>query len=48
MDKEKFPQDMGVWRCVECNDKIYENPVYIDGQMYCSECVNEMEEDVIS
>ena len=33
-----FATDMGVWRCHTCNSKIYKDPVFIDGHMYCKDC----------
>jgi len=32
-----FPQDMGIWRCIECNRKVKE-PFYVGEDMMCELC----------
>ena len=47
---EDFAEDMGVWKCCECGDKIYtsKDGVLINGKRYCNECAEEiMEEEYV-
>ena len=39
-----FPQDMGIWRCADCNDKV-EEPYYIGEDMVCKECFDLIKKD---
>jgi len=35
-----FAQDMGVWRCTDCNEKL-KDPYYIGDDMVCKDCHQE-------
>ena len=38
-----FPQDMGIWRCTDCNEKVKE-PYHIGDDMVCKECHKEYQD----
>jgi len=38
-----FASDMGVWKCVECGDKLFSGDgVHINGELYCKICSEEI------